>query len=185
MSTASSSSSISRAVDVINNHGIIAHQTDTVIGLACLPKQHLLRRIQVLKRRERDKGFILLASSPTQVSKYIDVTKSELNKLSQATTKPTTWVVDANSSIPDALLGKNRKIAIRITQHPDVAQLCDEVGAIVSTSANLSQQQTCLELDQVRAIFGPRIDFIQSKSTPGTGQSSTIIDLNTGNVLRK
>ena len=120
-----------------------------------------------------------------EIFEYIVVNKSELNQLTQVTTKPTTWVVNARPGIPNALLGKNGKVAIRITQHPDVKKLCEHVGAIVSTSANLSQQQTCLELDQVRAIFGPRIDFVQRESTPGTGQSSTIIELSTGKILRK
>ena len=179
------SSSISHAIEVINNFGIIAHQTDTVIGLACLPHKILLQRLHSLKRRDGNKGFILLASSIDHVRRFIDISDSELNQVSESTEKPTTWVVNASRHVPALLLGPSRKVAVRITQHPDIKILCGQVGAIVSTSANLSQQQTCLELNQVRAIFGPRIDFVQQDSTPGVGQSSTIIEASTGKILRQ
>ncbi len=177
--------SISHAVDVLNNFGIIAHQTDTVIGLACLPEERLLQRLQSLKLREENKSFILLASSLDQINHLVRTDSSVLQTLNSKTKKPTTWLVNASEETPVSFLGNTGKVAIRITQHPDVKQLCDHVGAIISTSANLSNQQTCLDLNQVRAIFGPRIDFVQSNPTPGTGQSSTIIELDSGKVLRK
>ena len=178
------STSLFSAIDVLSHHGIIAHQTDTVIGFACLPSEKLLIRLQRLKLRPDSKGFIVLASSLNQVTHLINANQDELKLITSPTEKPTTWLVNASNLAPNSLLGNTRKIAIRLTQHPDVTTICQHVGAIASTSANLSQQQICHDLNQVRAMFGPGIDYIQKESTPGTGQSSTIIDSSSGTILR-
>ena len=179
------STSLFSAIEVLNNLGIIAHQTDTVIGLGCLPNDKLLNRLQKLKLRPEYKSFILLASSLDQVKNFIQADQTELQKLTLISKKPTTWLVNASKGVPVSLLGDTGKIAIRITQHPDIKILCDHAGAIASTSANLSRQQICHDLNHVRTMFGPRIDYIQKDPTPGTGQSSTIIDSSSGKVLRQ
>ncbi len=177
-------STLHPASEVLRNSGIIAHQTDTVIGLACLPHVRTINRLQKLKLRSASKGFILLASSITQLTNYIQANEKELETISTVRPTPTTWLVDPNNNVPADLLGTSEKIAVRITNHPEVKALCDLVGAIVSTSANLSKQEICVDLNQVRSMFGPNIDFIQHNSTIGSGQSSTIIELSSGKVLR-
>ena len=53
--------------------GIIAHPTDTVYGLACLANNpNAIKELIDLKKRDLDKGFILLASDVDYVLPYID-----------------------------------------------------------------------------------------------------------------
>lgn len=178
-------SSQSNAAFVLENLGLIAHQTDTVFGLACLPVERLLVRLSHLKQRNNNKkGFILLASSLEQVINFIQTDRESLNKINALKPNPTTWLVTASDSVPQSLLGPTNKIAIRITSHPGIKQICEKVGAIASTSANLSSQNICSNIKQLRAIFGPGIDYIDQNHIPGTGKSSTIVDLVSGSVLR-
>ncbi len=179
-----SSSHINAAI-VLKHSGIIAHQTDTVFGLACLPTKKLLVRLTKIKNRAAHKNFILLTSNSDQVVDFIHADEKTLQILNTPTKTPTTWLVDASSNVPPQLLGATHKVAIRISQHPSIKKLCEEAGAIASTSANISNQETCTNAQQVRAVFGPNIDFIDQNQTPGSGKSSTIIDLNSGDVLRR
>ena len=177
------SSHLSSAM-VLKNFGIIAHQTDTVFGLACLPIESLLSRLSRIKKRDNKKSFILLASSTNQIAHFIRVDNHVLEQLNTPMTNPTTWLVEASNTAPAHLIGSTNKIAVRITQHTNIKHLCSHVGAIVSTSANISQQQTCSNAQQARAVFGPSIDYIDQNQAPSTGKSSTINDLSTGNVLQ-
>jgi L-threonylcarbamoyladenylate synthase len=177
-------SSHNQAAVVLQNHGVIAHQTDTVIGLACLPINKLLTRLSKIKHRHHQKCFILLASSLDQLNDFIQVDEDSLSTLATVTQQPTTWLVAAKKNVSQQLIGNTNKIAVRITNHIGVKSICDQVGAIVSTSANISTQPICINTQHARNIFGPNIDYIDQNQTPGTGKSSTIIDLSSSNILR-
>jgi len=179
------SSSQNKAAIVLKNNGVIAHQTDTVIGLACLPTEKLLLRLSRIKQRHHQKSFILLASSLNQLNDFIQLDTNSLKTLSKETHQPTTWLVSAKNNVSQQLLGNTNKIAIRISNHHAVKSICDQVGVIASTSANLSDQPLCVDTHQVKKVFGPNIDYIDQNQTPGTGKSSTIIDLVSGNILRR
>ena len=174
-----------RAIQMLRHDGIIAHQTDTVFGLACLPKENLLQRLSYIKHRENNKqGYILLASQVAQLVEFIDCTEEETKKLSSPKPKPTTWLVNANKNVAPSLLGKTNKIAVRLTSQQNIELLCEYLGPIASTSANISKLDICQNAGQVRNMFGTSIDYIESDSNPGTGHSSTIVDLQSGQVIR-
>lgn len=177
-------SSHNKAAIVLQNHGVIAHQTDTVIGLACLPNEKLLSRLTRIKQRHHEKSFILLASSVDQLKRFIQVDAGSLKTLGTATQLPTTWLVSPNKNVSKQLIGSTNKIAVRITDYIGIKSICDQVGAIASTSANISDQPICIDTYQARKIFGPNIDYVEQNQTPGTGKSSTIIDLSSSNILR-
>ena len=127
----------------------------------------------------------MLASSYQQLSKYLAYSSSDLAKIDLSQPKPTTWLVKSNEITPPSLLGTSKKIAVRITQHADIQSICNRVGPIVSTSANLSGQPICKDLTAVRKIFGPSIDYLCITNDIGTHQPSTVIDLDSGTVIRK
>jgi len=170
---------------VLSRGGIIAHQTDTVFGLACIPKEASLQRLARLKQRDTGRGFILLASNCEQLNNYIECTPDELKQLSYQHTPPTTYLVNAKPHLPASLLGQHSKIAVRIVQHPTVAEICRNIGAIASTSCNISQQEICNDARICRTLFGPHIDYIETESITGTGHASRIIDLSTQKILRE
>ena len=103
-------SSHNQAAVVLQNHGVIAHQTDTVIGLACLPINKLLTRLSKIKHRHHQKCFILLASSLDQLNDFIQVDEDSLSTLATVTQQPTTWLVAAKKNVSQQLLGIQTKL---------------------------------------------------------------------------
>ncbi len=174
-----------RAAFVLNNGGIIAHQTDTIFGLACLPEDKLLNRLARIKRRPADKTFLLLASCYGHVASFINVNAKAIEMLTTPTHVPTTWLVDSAGGISQHLIGKTNKVALRITDYQPIKALCEQVGAIASTSANISSHAVCTDAMQIRAMFGPSIDYVDPSQTRGTGKSSTIVDLSSGDIIRR
>lgn len=164
--------------------GIIAHQTDTVFGFGCLPDEHLLQRLAAIKKRSLQRGFILLASSVDQLMPYVDCSSIEITRLQQPQSVPTTWLVSAAQYLPPSLCGEHNKIAVRLVCPPTLVALCNQVGPIASTSANISQQEICAEPVKLRTMFGPHIDYLETPSLTGTGQASRIVDCITEEIIR-
>ena len=169
---------------VLTLGGIIAHQTDTVFGFACLPQEPILRRLAAIKQRAPQRGFILLAASIDQLDPYINGRAEELERLTHVASVPTTWLVTAAQNLPPSLLGEHNKIAVRLVCQQTLVALCRQVGPIASTSANISQQDTCADTAQLRTMFGPQIDYIETHAVAGTGQASRIIDCLSQEIIR-
>lgn len=177
---------ISQAVEIIRQGGVIVYSTDTVLGLGCDPNNQIaVEKILWLKHRSVDKGLILLVTSFNEMEKFSEaLPTSQHEKINSAKeSEPTTWLLPANNRSPPWITGKQSSIAIRITRHSIAKKLCSAVGAIVSTSANISKYPTIQNEQQIRSWFGSHIDYV-ILGPPGTGQPSEIRDVVTGKVVR-
>ena len=176
-------SSLRMAISVLRAGGIIANHSDTVLGLACLPNATSLARLARIKMRPQHKPFLLLADSLTQLADFI----AEDFALESALTeqpKPTTYLIQATTTCPTALIGPSQQVAVRLSQHPNITALSQAVGALASTSANLSGQDTALNFIELRKQFGQELDYLYDSGSSGSGKSSRIVDLKTQQILR-
>jgi L-threonylcarbamoyladenylate synthase len=177
---------INHSANVILNGGILAYPTEAVYGLGCsaycLPA---IDRIIRLKRRNSSKGLIIVGSDIKQFEDIIDIDKI-LNISEILATWPghVTWIFPAKPRVPDWLTGKNRGIAVRISAHSVVNQLCKKAGVLVSTSANPTGLKAATDSAQVRGYFGNKLDYIYPGSAGQANKPSEILDAISGNVLR-
>lgn len=164
--------------------GVIAYPTEAVFGLGCDPlNETAVKRLLALKQRSIEKGLILIASNFAQVAPFLQ----PLNEQQQACTHPsdTTWVFPANATAPRWITGKFDSIAIRVTQHEPIKQLCDLFGsALISTSANLSGQSPALTTHAVISQFEQRLDGILDNDIGSLAKPTQIKDSLTGHILR-
>jgi len=146
------------AIKAMQQGLLIAYPTESVYGLGCDPKQPAaLEKLIQLKQRNPGKGLILIASRFEQLIPYL----AEIDDRSAARAKNTwpgavTWVwpVNKESFISPLLTGKHQSIAVRVTNHPIAAALCEAFqGAIVSTSANLEGKVPAKNAQQVKDYF--------------------------------
>ncbi|WP_241570045.1 L-threonylcarbamoyladenylate synthase [Rosenbergiella collisarenosi] len=181
--------SFDRCVTAINQGEVIAYPTEAVFGLGCDPdNQQAVGKLLLLKQRPIEKGLILIAASYEQLRPYIAVEKitalQERRMLSHWP-GPVTFVVPASPSAPKWITGRFDSIAVRVTNHPAVRQLCEAVGKpLVSTSANLSGQPPARTWDEVVVQFGDEF-IILNAVTGGRDNPSEIIDVLTGEHIRE
>lgn len=178
---------IRETVRALRAGGVIAYPTETVFGLGCDPLDgHAVERILELKQRPQEKGLILIGANLQQMLPYIDVQdQTLLDKLTQATPRPTTWICPLREDVPQWLCGKHNSIAVRITTSPIAQQLCQQLGsAIVSTSANPSGLRPARSLLTIRRHFGDRLDYALGGHCDPKAKPSRIIDLISGRVIR-
>lgn len=178
---------LNRAARYIRQGGIIAYPTEAVYGLGCDPfNAAAVLRLLALKQRAIGKGIILIAADFTQIEPLIlPLTADQKQCLETSWPDPTTWLVPVKPTVPVWVTGAHNRIALRITAHPLAKTLCEKVGhAIVSTSANISQQQPARSSLTVRRYFHNQIDFILTGSLGRLGKPTTIKDLLTGAIIR-
>ena len=177
-----------QAVRTLNNGGVIAYPTEGVWGLGCDPwDRTAVMRLLKLKQRPVDKGLILVAGDISHLGDILlGLSESERSLLSQPLSVPTTWIVpDRMEIIPTWVKGLHSDVAIRVSTHFGVKSLCNHFGGmLISTSANISNQQPARTQQEVRAAFGRSINYLLPGPLGGSRKPSEIRQLKTGAVLR-
>lgn len=175
------------AVRVLNAGGLLAHPTEGVWGLACDPLQpHAVLRLCAAKRRDPNKGLILVAAHIDALLPYLHADAQAHLPQAQATWPgPSTWILPAAANLPWWIRGQHRSVAVRVSGHPLVAALCEAFGgALVSTSANISGHPPALHGWQMRAQMRAWVGAVLAGELQTPGQPSAIIDADSGNTLR-
>ncbi|MCC3749670.1 L-threonylcarbamoyladenylate synthase type 1 TsaC [Rouxiella badensis] len=176
-------------LQALKNQQVIAYPTEAVFGLGCDPdSEYAVEALLALKQRPREKGLILIADSYEQLLPYIDDSQLSAERREQIFATwpgPVTWVMPAKPDTPQWLTGRFSSLAVRVSDHPLVKQLCRQYGKpLVSTSANLSAQPPCRTADAVKQQFGP--DFPVLKGLVGGRENpSEIKDAATGELIRQ
>lgn len=183
----SSAFRISAAAQCLKQGGVIAYPTEGVWGLGCDPvNQRAIRRLMAIKQRSPNKGLILIAANVEQFAPYLaGLTKEQFQQVMSYWPGHTTLIVPDNGYASSLLTGDFGSIALRVTQHRPVVELCNTFGGpIVSTSANRAGREACRWPWQIKARLGDDIDYCLGGATAGINKPSQIIDLLSGRVLR-
>ncbi|QIZ78191.1 L-threonylcarbamoyladenylate synthase [Ferrimonas lipolytica] len=180
---------VAEAGEIIGQGGVVAYPTEAVYGLGCAPmNQAAVERLLQIKQRPVDKGLILVAASYGQLLPFVDdeaLTRAQRDNILARWPGPYTWVMPARSSVPKWLTGKFGTIAVRVSAHPVVQDLCTAAGMpVVSTSANLSGQPSLTQGHDVTEQLGEHLDGVVMGLVGGNVTPSTILDALSGNVLR-
>ncbi len=178
---------LQHAAKVLEEGGIIAYPTEAVFGLGCNPKDgQAVRRLLAIKQRPIEKGLILIAGNVAQLAAYVPSANFEqYPHVLESWPGPHTWIMPCNTNTPIWLKGQYHSLAVRVTAHRQTAELCQLFGgAIVSTSANLSNTPPAATANDVKLALGKYIDYILDGPTSGLAEVSTIRDAVSGEQLR-
>lgn len=167
---------------------MIAYPTESCFGLGCDPNNSTaLRRLLALKQRPASKGLILIAATFAQFKPFLrPVSETIKQKLDGTWPGPVTWLLPAEPSVSELLRGEHDTLAVRVTDHPLAAKLCEEFGgAIVSTSANVSGQKPARTVLDVQQQWGEQLDYIVPGELGNRDQPSEIRNALTDEVVRE
>jgi L-threonylcarbamoyladenylate synthase len=173
----------------LNSGGVIAYPTEAVYGLGCDPdNEAAVMALLHLKQRPIDKGLILIAANYSQLLPYVEdnaIPQEKRYQILSSWPGHTSWVLPASKTAPRWLTGKFNSIAVRVSAHPVVQQLCRAYGkALVSTSANLSGQPAITDRLTLQHILGNNLSAIMPGPLGGATQPSQIRNALTGAILR-
>ncbi|TLX56364.1 tRNA threonylcarbamoyladenosine biosynthesis protein RimN [Stutzerimonas nosocomialis] len=177
---------VKQAARVVWAGGVIAYPTEAVWGLGCDPwDSDAVHRLLALKERPVDKGLILIADNHHQFDFLLeDLPDAWLDKLSSTWPGPNTWLVPHQNRLPQWITGQHDTVALRVTDHPLIGELCALTGPLVSTSANPAGRPAARSRLRVEQYFPRELDAVLNGPLGGRRHPSTIRDLRSGEVIR-
>ena len=175
-----------QASSLLNQGEVIAYPTEAVYGLGCDPfNQQAVEKLFHVKQRPMEKGVILVAASVEQIQDWVELIGADWEKVVlDSWPGPVTWILPIKNPMPEWITGGRDTVAIRVSDHPIVQQLCSAFGGpIVSTSANVTTHPPAKSCDEVRTEFEDKVYCI-SAELGGLDKPTRIRDARTGTVLR-
>jgi L-threonylcarbamoyladenylate synthase len=166
--------------------GVIAYPTEGVWGLGCLPASALaVARILALKRRSWEQGLLLVAADISQFKDYLLGLDDDMRgELEDNWPGPVTYLLPHNGVAPWWVIGNNPTVGLRVSDHPVVRALCESIGPLVSTSANVTGHPAAVTSLRVRQYFGEGVDHLVPGQLGNSIGPSVIKHLVTGEEIR-
>lgn len=168
--------------------GVIGYPTEAVWGLGCDPASALaVKRVLRLKRRSAAKGMILIAADFAQIWRYIgSLSPEQRQQIRRFWPGPVTLLLPAAARLSPLVRGQHSQVAIRLTRHPIVRQLCRHLQhPLISTSANRAGAVPARSAEAVRRALGCPLQSLVPGQTQGLNRPTPILDLKTGQWLRR
>jgi L-threonylcarbamoyladenylate synthase len=167
------------AIDVLRAGGVIALPTDTVYGICvALSTPGGVDRLFAVKDRPPDKAISVLADDLSQVEDSVAV-PDEARRLAAAFWPGGLTLVlplEGRAVMPAALTAGTAALGVRVPAHACPRALARELGALPTTSANLSGAPDPVTAADVAATIGDRIDLILDGGPSPGGVASTVVD---------
>ncbi len=175
---------VAAAVQVLRGGGVILYPTDTVWGLGCdATNAEAVAKIYRLKQSENKKSMLVLCASADMVVRYVDRAPGIAFEVMELATKPLTLVLPGAVGVAPNLVPDEGTLGVRIADREFCRQLLRAFGRpVVSTSANLSGQQTPVGLQEIAREVVEGVDFVVNPRFEGkpTRKASSIIAFGEG-----
>ncbi len=178
---------LNSALSCLNKGLVIAYPTEAVFGLGCDPfNLNAVQRLLSIKSRSMEKGLILVASEWSQIETLVEpIPPRSLIQIQSNWPGPFTWLFPASQHVPDWIKGHHNTVALRISAHPIVRELCQAFsGPLVSTSANQEGELPLRDTRSVEIMFGKQVDFIVPGKVGGQANPTIIRDAISGEIIR-
>lgn len=177
---------VQRMARIVREGGVIAYPTEAVWGLGCDPWNEVaVDRLLALKDRPVHKGLILVADNICQFDFLLDdLPERWIDRLASTWPGPNTWLVPHQGLLPEWITGRHDTVALRVSDHPLVRDLCALTGPLVSTSANPAGRPSARSRLRVEQYFHQQLDGVLGGALGGRRNPSLIRDLRSGDVVR-
>lgn len=172
---------INDTINALRKGGTILYPTDTIWGIGCDPTSNrAVEKVYQIKERPQQKSMIILVDSFEMIENYVEEIPSIVIDLIKSVTEPLTVVYPDAKNLAKNIIAEDKSIAIRIVNDEFCLQLIKAFKKpIVSTSANISGEESPITFSLVKDTIKNKVDFVvpQEASTIKQIRPSTIIRL--------
>lgn len=158
-------------VKLLKNGAVGVLPTDTVYGLVgSASNEETVNRIFTVKKRDQKPGTII-AANIEQLS-AVGLKARYLKAVEHFWPNSISVLIPHT---PNYLSQGLTSVAVRIPNHPELITLLEQVGALMTTSANAPNQPTSTNIAAAQAYFGDSVDFYVDAGELGERPPSTVI----------
>lgn len=175
--------SISQAVQIIRDGGLVAYPTDSCFALGCqLGNAEGLERIRRIRQLDDKHHFTLVCSDFAQLGQYVHVDNDVFRSIKANTPGRYTFILPATKEVPRKMLHPKKKtVGVRIPSHPVVAALLDELGEPLMSSTLLlpGQEDPPTEGWIIKDLLDHEVDAVIDSGDCGT-EPTTVVNFTDG-----
>lgn len=169
---------IKQIVECLQQGGVIVYPTDTTYGIGCdIFNRKGVKKIFQIKNRDSKKPFSFICNDLAEISNYAQVSNFAFKVMKRHLPGPYTFVLDATKIVPDALSTKQKTVGVRIPDNAICHAIVRELGhPLVTTSANISGEETPQDPQDINDQLGNMVDFVIDGGI-SLGDASSVISL--------
>ena len=172
---------LSTAVEILRKGGVILYPTDTVWGIGCdATNAEAISKVYQIKQRAESKALITLVSDLGMLERTVEGIPEVAYSLIEFSDRPLTIIYDKAIGVAPNLPADDGSLAVRVAADTFCQALCRRLGRpIVSTSANISGQQTPKNFDEISTQIKDSVDYVclSNRNSNSLGKPSGIIRL--------
>lgn len=166
------------AKKALDNHGVIAFPTETVMGLAIyFDDKEAYEKLNFIKRRPEDKPYTMMVSDINKIDNYAYVSPKARKIINAFMPGSITLLLPAKEGLPTWVTHNSGVLGIRVPSNKIGLALLKAVDKpLLVPSANRSGDKPASDSKEVEEIFQNDVDFI----VPGKAnldKPSTIVSL--------
>ena len=167
---------IGEAIDIMADGGIILYPTDTVYGLgANIFNNDAVKKIYDIKKRDHSKPLSVLVQDTNSLELIADLNKSSRAIVNKWLPGPFTFILN-KKKVVSPYVSASAKVGVRIPDYK-IARLLASLFPIITTSANLTNECTLSNPQDILKQIGNDIDLVIDVGDLGKAKPSTVIDL--------
>ncbi|MBA3582228.1 MAG: threonylcarbamoyl-AMP synthase [Gammaproteobacteria bacterium] len=186
---------IRRAVDIIEQGGVIAYPTDSGYALGYhLGDKNALERVCRIREVDKNHNFTLMCRDLSEIATYAKVENSDYRLLKAHTPGPYTFILNATREVPKRLQhAKKKTVGIRVPDHAVALALLETLGQPLMSSSLIlpGEELPMADPELIREQLATQLDLIidggHCITTPTTvldltGETPEVIRVGTGDV---
>jgi L-threonylcarbamoyladenylate synthase len=153
---------LKKAVEVLQNGGLILYPTDTFWGIGCdATNADAIRKVYELKKQEDSSSMLMLVESDVRLNSYVEEVPEISYDLIDLALKPLTIIFPGGKNLPENLLDEDRSIGIRVTKEAFSRALCQKFRKpVVWTSANVEGESSPEIFDEISETILEGVDYV-------------------------
>ncbi len=150
-------------INVINSGGLAIIPTDTVYGIiADATNEEAIKKVYEAKKRVYEKPLILNVSSIEMLNKCVDdISDIEMKLIKKYWPGKLTILFKKSNKLSNLINNGGEYVGIRLPDLPELVKLIDILGKpLVSTSANIADEQTITKVELLSKELLQHIDYV-------------------------
>lgn len=174
---------VNKAVEILNNDGVIALPTDSGYAIACkLGNKTGMDTIRSIRRLDEKHNFSLLCHSFAQLGELVIVDNSQFRTIKALTPGAYTFILPGTKEIPRMTLNKKKHtVGVRIPDHVITQEIVAALGEplLCSTLIVPGESEPMIDGFEVDDRIGKLIDLV-IVGPVGGDEATTVIDFTQG-----
>ncbi|OGF98895.1 threonylcarbamoyl-AMP synthase [Candidatus Gottesmanbacteria bacterium RIFCSPHIGHO2_02_FULL_39_14] len=171
---------VNKAVEILNQGGIIIFPTDTAFGIGCrIDDNAAVRRLFRIRKRPLIQAVPVLVNSIKMAENYLlSPLPNNVRRLMNDHWPGGLTIVYfcQTKKIPSLVIGGGNSLGVRWPFHHLISNIIEEVAVpVLGPSANFHGDKTPFQLEDLNQKLVKKVDFVL-EGTCKTRQASTVID---------